>query len=372
MTEMEWLKMGYQNKIIDSVSLISVKTFGNCYDIWFKSRLGKIKPQSLDRIEVTYRKYYSDSSFVFSNVDKIDEHSIIQFLNNVIASYKVNHKEFARIYQIVNNVMNYAHDFEISGARLIDWAKVKRCCNVNSLERNERMEYIVSDSDRQCLFDGVMNYVYSEKQNACYCLLLNFYLGLRIGELAALKFSDFDLTNNTVTIRRTEVKFYKRDVDGFRIDSMHYQVADSLKTLNSYRVLPLLPEAKVIYMMIKAWHMNKGYSTEYLCYDGSATIPSRSITRTLTRLCKLLEIRHINTHLIRKTYASLLHQRNIPTKVISDLMGHSDMETTERSYILNYEAGYERYRSEIEKALCLPEDPGKARDGNRTREPYPH
>lgn len=40
--------------------------------------------------------------------------------------------------------------------------------------------------------------------------------------------------------------------------------------------------------------------------------------------------------MIRKTFATMLHASGMPTRYISDLLGHSEMVTTERNYILTY------------------------------------
>lgn len=53
---------------------------------------------------------------------------------------------------------------------------------------------MISDTDRRILFNGVLvDNVYPLKRSASLLLLMNFYLGLRIGELASLKFCDLTL-----------------------------------------------------------------------------------------------------------------------------------------------------------------------------------
>jgi integrase len=45
--------------------------------------------------------------------------------------------------------------------------------------------------------------------------------------------------------------------------------------------------------------------------------------------------------MIRKTFATMLHASGMPTRYISDLLGHSDMVTTEKNYILTYRDNYD-------------------------------
>ena len=49
---------------------------------------------------------------------------------------------------------------------------------------------------------------------------------------------------------------------------------------------------------------------------------------------------YFNSHKIRKTFASTLHDNGVPTRVISDLMGHSLLSTTENCYILSRSENY--------------------------------
>ena len=68
-------------------------------------------------------------------------------------------------------------------------------------------------------------------------------------------------------------------------------------------------------------------------------------------ISKLCDMRYFNTHLIRKTFATMLHDGGVPTRAISDLLGHSDIATTENSYILSYADKYEQYLRYMRSAL---------------------
>lgn len=78
MTEKEWLAMGYNNGIIEHV-IGDVPLFSDIYKKWMKYKSGQIKGQSLDRMECTYNKYYSDSSLVSLHINDIGEDTVIDF-----------------------------------------------------------------------------------------------------------------------------------------------------------------------------------------------------------------------------------------------------------------------------------------------------
>lgn len=355
MTRKEWIEIGYDKKIIEDYKDDDCITFKETYNKWFLMKMHKIKPQSLDRIECTWNKYYKEKDICNIYLHDIDEKYIYNFLNEILQHNKVNSKEFKRIYQIVNNVMVYAYDLSLGYANLLNWNLIKRMVFDNEIDKRYSKEYMVSSIDRQTIYKEVVyNNIYPEKRSSALALVLNFYLGLRVGELAALKFKDFDLNNKVLKVERTQVKYFPRDENGERQHTMIYAIVNDLKTENAFRYVPLTDECIKLYQMIKAHHEVRGYNSEYICYDGKDTILERSVARTLTRLCVLCGVEHINSHRIRKTYASSLHNQNIPTRIIADLMGHADTNTTEKIYILGYE-DINIYRGQIEAALSEKE-----------------
>lgn len=356
MTEYEWLDIGYEKGIIDRADG-AVFRFCEIYKEWFLMKKNLVKPQSLDRIEVTYNKYYLDSSFPDLYVSAIKDSDIVDFLTKIIYQYgRISYKEYGRILQIVKGVLTYARDLKMSGVPLHDWDMIKRYLPLDSFAQDVKKEDAVSDSTvRELIYEVADRRIYAVKQCACLALCMNFYLGLRIGELAGLKFDDFDFERGVVKVWKTESKFYNRGEDGEKLGVMVYRVVESVKTVNSVREIPLLPEVKRFYQLIKNEHEEHGYDSPYLCYDGTDTILVRSLDRTLRRLCSLCDVTYFNTHLIRKTFATRLHFSGVPTRMISDLLGHSEIGTTENSYILSYGQNYDSVLKFMKEGLSYCE-----------------
>lgn len=341
MTEKEWLSIGYDKGIIDTPNCEKIP-FYSVYHEWFLMKRNIVKPQSLDRIEVTYNKYYYESTLSEMYICDISDNDIIDFLTAIIVKYgNVTYKEYSRILQIVSNVLVYARDLGCYGVPLHDWDKIKRYLPMDKLDRSEKIECAIKPEHiKELLYEVIERNVYPAKRNASLLLCMNFYLGLRVGELASLTFDDFDFDRGIVRIYKTESKFYNRDEDGSKIGVMVYRVSENTKTIYSVREIPLLPEVRKIYDLIKEEHERNHYDSPYLAYDGEDVIFVRSLDRTLRRLCILCDIPYFNTHAIRKNFATVLHHSGTPTRVISDLLGHSEIGTTENSYILSYKNNY--------------------------------
>lgn len=342
MTECEWMEIGYSKGIVD-VPCGKSELFEETYRNWFLMKKRIIKPQSLDRIEVTWNRYFRETTLSKTPVSMIPENMIVELVTSCVLQRGVtSYKEMGRIMQILRGVLVYAHDLHYDGVRLYDWEAIKRYIPFKKLVVEQDSEEAVSNRDiMEMIYEVTTRRIYAVKQCACLALCMNFYLGLRVGELAALTFSDFDFERNVVRVRKTESKYYNRNENGEKLGVMVYRVVDSVKTVNSVREIPMLPEVKKLYMEIKKEHERNRYGSEYICYDGHETILVRSLDRTLRRLCELCNIEYFNTHRIRKTFATRLHFNGVPTRVISDLLGHSEIGTTENSYILGYANNYE-------------------------------
>lgn len=352
MTRTEWLEIGYSKNIIEQEAFEEV-SFHEAYSEWFMMKQKCIKSQSLDRIEVTYNRYYKDTAFSEKNISQISDTDITNFLlSAILQSGTMTYKELSRLLQVSRGTLVYMRDIGKGSAILHDWEKIKRSLPMEKLESGFKHEFAVNISDVEKILDCVINHrIYKVKQSASLLLCMNFYLGLRIGELASLTFNDFDFNRNVVKVYKTESKFYNRDENGERYGTMVYRVVDDLKTVYSVREVPLLPEVKRIYDLIAGHHKQCGYESPYLGYDGADTIIVRSLDRTLRRLCLLCDVPYFNSHAIRKTFATMLHFNGVPTRVISDLMGHSEIGTTENNYILSFKNNYDRMYSYMHNSL---------------------
>ena len=164
--------------------------------------------------------------------------------------------------------------------------------------------------------------------------IASFY-GLRRSEVLGLKWSAFDFTNDTITIKH---KVVETIVD----DKRTILLKDKTKNSSSYRSLPLIPEIKENLLAHKKKiennkklcgnSYNKEYK-DYICVDSTGKIfRPEYITDHFSLLLKKKELRHIRFHDLRHSCASLLLAKNIPMKAIQEWLGHSTYSTTANLY----------------------------------------
>lgn len=137
--------------------------------------------------------------------------------------------------------------------------------------------------------------------------LLAMKTGLRFGEIIALQWSDINFDTNQITI----------------CHSISRGLIGSTKS-NKIRYIPILDSVRE---MLK----DRPQTGQYVfSLDDNKPLNQGHCIKSLTRICRQLNIRRINWHMFRHTFASHLANRNISLQAIQQLLGHSDIKTTMR------------------------------------------
>jgi integrase len=144
-------------------------------------------------------------------------------------------------------------------------------------------------------------------------------LGLRVSELLALRWSDVDWLNQTLTIERRIVA----------------QTVDEVKTAGSRRSMPLDTE---LLEVLKRWKQATDFSGEGDWIFASPVQLGRlpytdsGFWRELQRAAKAAGIEPLGTHAFRHTYRSWLDAVGTAIAVQQKMMRHADIRTTLNIY----------------------------------------
>lgn len=153
-------------------------------------------------------------------------------------------------------------------------------------------------------------------------ILIGLYTGMRIGEICALQFSDIDFINKTISVTKTLQRIY----DPTNIEKPTKVQITSTKTSSSTRIIPVTDE------MIKILQaMNSGDDTYILTGTKKYSEP-RTFRRKYTDFMKKIEIQPLKFHSLRHTFASMNIENGADIKTISQILGHSDIDTTLKVY----------------------------------------
>ena len=161
-------------------------------------------------------------------------------------------------------------------------------------------------------------------------LLLMFECGMRAGELSSLKFSDIHNTalkdgtiKHYISIQRTEIKV--RDENG----KWAKIVSDYPKSDAGLRDI-IIPDKAV--NTVKAIRRLNPFGT-YMFEEKGERIKEQAFNRKLHKICKALDINYRSTHKVRRAYSVALYDNCVSDTVITEMMGHTSIETTRKYYI---------------------------------------
>ena len=162
-------------------------------------------------------------------------------------------------------------------------------------------------------FDQFIPHV-SDKPMSKVIFYLFFYSGIREGELLALTLNDFDFDKNTVSITKNYARVNNQDI------------IQTPKTPKSKRTITLPVE---IMEMVKEYG---GMLYDYKPTDRLFPTQKSFLTREMVRGCKLSGVKKIRIHDLRHSHASLLIELGFAPLLISERLGHENVETTLNTY----------------------------------------
>lgn len=282
-----------------------------------KDNAGKVGDSQYNRT-LHIIKMVENSKIGFKNIQEITEREYQDLFNTISKTYA--DSSIDKLYTEINQGLKYAKRKKIVRDNLLeDIIKSKSKIptkKVLALTPNEQK--ILSDY----LFNlTIEDYKYKN------VLLIQLYMGLRIGEALALKTTDIDLKNKTIHIQRTLIE----DRNQKRV------IGEKTKTEYGNRILPI---PNIIYPYIKEQlEIGKTQKNNLLFTNGDKLVSHSSINSQFQRRLINLGIykKGLSTHSLRHSYATRCAESHVPIKVLSKLLGHSDIRITLNKYIDVYE-----------------------------------
>lgn len=151
-------------------------------------------------------------------------------------------------------------------------------------------------------------------------LTLQLATGIRIGEVMALQFKDFNFLRNTLNIEKA---WDYHDTNDFkptknrdtRVISVDKATMAILKQLYDFQL-----SQKVIDSKQRIFAVN-------------GKIPDvNSVNKALKRSCKRADVQTVTSHAMRHTHASILLLNDVSLAYISRRLGHKDITMTANTY----------------------------------------
>lgn len=303
-----------------------------------KEKKPELKETSFDTLHKTVKRIgeYEISKIRYNQVAKENIENHIQELKDKNLSYSIVKKS----YDALNAFYRYAVLNDMLEHNPVEKVKVptKKEC-----KPPKDIEWLNSSDIELFCNQAVTILPYSLKPQYQYgfCLCANIYMGLRVGELLALNWSDIDFKNGTVSITKQLQAIDNPDYDEdnpkemkrLKINKQIFIIEHSTKTYQN-RIIPLNDTAKY-YISLQKKYSPFTKLNDFVCCtrDGKHAQPSY-IKSCIGKIEKSAdtECTYSGTHLIRHTCASLYYEKGVPTEIIASILGHS-VEVCRTTYI---------------------------------------
>lgn len=290
-------------------------TFNRLYEEWLSYKATVTNsPNTIKRHKQHYRKYFEPYALHEMKIKKIDELVLEQECNRIVKDFSLSRKEWCNIKTILNGMYTYAVRKRYITENPMD--KVQIYVKYRQIIKKTGKTETYNTEELKEL-NQYLDKMYTETEDTAFLAVkINFLLGLRVGELVALKWEDCQDFSH-LHIVREEIR---------NRETNQYEVVDHTKT-NRDRFVILIPKAISILQKIPK-------QGKYIFMRNGERITTRQIAYILEKFAERQGTRTKSTHKMRKTYASNLNANGVPLDCIREMLGHSNLSTT-LEYIYN-------------------------------------
>lgn len=150
-------------------------------------------------------------------------------------------------------------------------------------------------------------------------------MGMRIGEICALRRSDIDFQNGILSVRRTVQRIYTAEPQ-----HRTKLLVGPPKSSKSYRLLPM-----PAIVSIKLRRQCRGrYGDDFIFgTEKNRPLDPRTVQYRFKKYLAAHGIAYVNFHQLRHKFAGSCVENNFDLKALSEILGHSSISTTLNYYV---------------------------------------
>lgn len=341
-----------ENKKKEAIKRISL---AELYPEWlnFKS-LHTNATSYINRIVADWRRFYLSEDIIHIPIKELTCLELDKWVHRTIKNNSLTKKQYYNMTVIIRQALDYAVSRELIDSNPFSKVVVnKKLFRKEQKKINKTQVFLVSEEE-QIIKEAIDDFYENGNDTADLAIPLTFQIGLRAGELVALK--EKDIEEDILHVQRMEVKIYDISEDGLTGRCIGREVVEYTKTDAGARNVYLTQEAKDILKIIIQTNRKRQFSSEYLFLNKSGErISTYVVDRRITKYCRHIGIDEKRIHKIRKTYISTLIDSQLNIDEVRRQAGHEDERTTYANYCFN-RLEEDVTHKKIEQALCKNRD----------------
>lgn len=300
------LRIRYQS--LQEIQGVSTGTFSEWASEWLNEVREDVKPSTLSSY------YYKLTKYIFPLIKDIPLNELtLETGKTILVELQ---KQLARstvqvIFRIVNKCLNRAKKGGKLHTNPFSELKIPKT-------KQKKIRALTLSEQKK-----VMKVAAKEKKGRGIPALLALYSGMRIGEIAALKWTDIDFETNLISVHHT----YQRIPTGQSMKKTQLILADS-KTEASVRVIPMGRTLRKLLLQHRK-HSKGGF---VFSTKGQPCEP-RLLTYHFHRIRLKAGLIQIHFHQLRHTFATRCLEAKTDISSVSALLGHASTQMTLDTYV---------------------------------------
>lgn len=338
-------KAKLENEIIEYYSGIEdgeyikehIPTLENLFPKWLKYKSSHTDATSYSRrIMTDWNKFYKDTDIVSIPIKDLKYLTLDEWAHNIIKQYSLNKKQYYNMTVIMRQCLDYAIELGLIELNPFNRVKIQKTLFTKKEKPTNESQVFLTNEQKLLCDEAAKKFSIRDWCTTPLMILLNFQIGVRIGELVALKW--IDIEGDYLHIQRMEQSAFKiveqenTDID---IERDGFIVVPHTKSSAGDRLIYLNTNAKGILKLINTINIKYGYYDDGYIFIASrqgTRGTSRTITKYLGSLCLSSGITNKSNHKIRKTQISAMFDNHININTIREQAGHEDERTSLNNY----------------------------------------
>lgn len=316
-------------------------TVNDVFDLWSNIKRG-LKDN-------TYQNYcYMYNTFVRAElgrlrVQTLRKSDIKRFYNLLVDGRNLKISTVDNIHTVLHQVLTVAVEDGYMRQNVSDNV-LKELKRAHNIDKDRRKALTVPEQDLLLLYLGSESNRYHHWY-PIFAIMLG--TGMRVGEITGLQWSDVDLEEGVIDVSHTLV-YYKHEKNGCYFN-MH-----SPKTRTGTRKIPMLDYVREAFLIERKYQQENnvickaridGYDDFIFVNRFGNTQHQGTLNKALRRIIRdcndeqiekygeqAVLLPRFSCHSLRHTFTTRLVEEGVNIKVVQDILGHTDVETTLNIY----------------------------------------
>ena len=307
-------------------------TLEKLYPEWLEYKmLQSYNNNNANRLDNDWHKYYINDRIIKQDIRKFKRIDLKTWALQKVRENNLTRRQFSNMSIIIRQLLDYALDKEYIDINPYLNIKLNPKLFKKEKRKTSETEIFFADEKRAIIKLAYEDFLKKKEYTIPLGIILNFYLGLRLGELVALKQSD--RKGNSLTVQRSEVRLRNYLPEEKKWAPAGFVVSDYLKAGKESRNIYLTIKARKVFDLIIKANKMAGYTGDFLFVHDGQRVHERAADYRLRKYCIQAGIPVRSMHKIRKTYIStLLDTPSISPDHVRLLAGHNQLSTTYNSY----------------------------------------